>query len=1198
MKKIKKLILLCTFCMVSIGASAADIPNNEIWYTSSNGKVVTPYKSDVFGASIVSNTYSNGKGIIKFNGNVSEIGSCAFEYCSGLTSVTIGNSVTSIGSSAFYGCSGLTSVTIPNSVTEIGNGAFSGCSGLTSVTIPNSVTDIGNSAFYGCSGLTSVTIPNSVTSIGDFAFEYCSGLSSVTIPNSVTDIGSYAFYGCSGLTSVTIGNSVTSIGYATFYGCTSLPVIDNVRYADTYLIEAVDKNLSTSKIKDGTKWIGSYAFEYCSGLSSVTIPNSVTSIGSSAFSGCSGLSSVTIPNSVTDIASTAFYHCYFQADKFVNNSSLDAESNDYWGATIYEKKTADGLCIKGNCVVKYYGNAQSVTIPNYITSIGDDAFSGCSGLTSVTISNSVTSIGEHAFSGCSGLTSVTIPNSVTSIGNYAFIECSGLTSVTIGNSVTSIGYATFYGCTSLPVIDNVRYADTYLIEAVDKNLSTYKIKEGTKWIGSQAFYNCSGLSSVTIPNSVTSIGDYAFYYCSGLSSVTIPNSVTSIGYYAFYGCSGLTSVTIPNSVTEIGNAAFSGCSGLASIKVSSGNTVYDSRNDCNAIIDTKSNTLVCGCKNTIIPNSVTSIGSSAFDGCKGLTSVTIPNSVTSIGSYAFYGCSGLTSVTIPNSVTSIGERAFYNCSGLTSVTIPNSVTEIGSYAFSDNESLYNIEVHWIEPIVINENTFSNYNATLKVPMVSLSKYQSAEVWKKFKNIKGINTSVVKCIDCTQTTVSLMITDDNIDVYEEIGVRYDNKYYKANADGIITIRNLYPDETLWSLYTYAKYGGEYYISNLGINVSTKPLNPEIAVSDVMANKTFVRGVYDIGDAHIYKTTFNVYSKYDNYEIKEQEYKNDKFALTGLAPNTEYMITYYVYYHYGEGDKKSSYTSITKNLTTAQLKMKTLNPKNVSSTSSVVAAEANISDDETGVGFEWRKYDAPESLPSSRGSAIVYDGRMEGKINNLQPVYYNVRPYYESASGKMFYGDWITFDPTDFSYFEPTVHTYDFIDNPTTNSVEVRGYVMQGTDAVTEQGFEYWKTGKASKSKAAGNDVMRIQASGQMMIATLKDLDFESNYIVRAYVTTASGTIYGEERSFTTPKATPEKTLGDANMDGSINVNDITTIAKFILEGKVSPWSEVNADANEDGTINVNDITKTAEIILLRAKAEMEAKAAMEAMQNKE
>ena len=255
---------------------------------------------------------------------------------------------------------------------------------------------------------------------------------------------------------------------------------------------------------------------------------------------------------------------------------------------------------------------------------------------------------------------------------------------------------------------------------VTYNGTTYSVTS----IGSWAFYNCKGLTSITIPNSVTSIGRYTFEGCSGLTSIVveegntiydsrencnaiietnsntlilgcqntiIPNSVTSMGDYAFYDCSSLTSVTIPYSVTWIGSYTFAGCSGLTSIVVEEGNTIYDSRENCNAIIETNSNTLILGCQNTIIPNSVTSIGDYAFS-CSSLTSITIPNSVTSIGSSAFSGCSGLTSVTIPNSVTWIGSGAFSGCSSLTSVTIGNSVTTIGNYAFRDCSSLTSITI--------------------------------------------------------------------------------------------------------------------------------------------------------------------------------------------------------------------------------------------------------------------------------------------------------------------------------------------------------------------------------------------------------------------------------------------------------------------------------------------------------------------------
>ena len=217
------------------------------------------------------------------------------------------------------------------------------------------------------------------------------------------------------------------------------------------------------------------------------------------------------------------------------------------------------------------------------------------------------------------------------------------------------------------------------------------IEDGTTSIGNSAFSGCIGLTSVTIPNSVTTIGNSAFYGCSGLTSVTIPNSVISIGSSAFSGCSGLTSIIIPNSVTSIGRGIFP-CNGLTNISVESGNSVYDSRNNCNAIIETATNTLIQGCQTTTIPESVTSIGSGAFSACLGLTFVTIPESVNSIGNGAFWDCDGLTSVTIPESVTSIGNGTFSNCSNLTSITIPNSVTFIGSEVFYFCESLTSVTI--------------------------------------------------------------------------------------------------------------------------------------------------------------------------------------------------------------------------------------------------------------------------------------------------------------------------------------------------------------------------------------------------------------------------------------------------------------------------------------------------------------------------
>ena len=392
--------------------------------------------------------------------------------------------------------------------------------------------------------------------------------------------------------------------------------------------------------------IGSYAFRDCTGLTSVTIPNTVTIIGNSAFRDCTGLTSMTIPNSVTSIGQYAFNDCTGLDSVVFNADSCTYTGYEYiYGSGGYTWafkgcKNITSFTFGNNvkvipmCLCYNLTGLTSVTIPNSVTNIWYYAFRGCTGLTSVTIGNSVTSIGNSAFSGCTGLTSVTIGDSVTSIGNSAFYGCTGLTSVTIPNSVDSIGDDAFSGCTGLTSVVFNADSCTYAGSTSDNHTS--------------AFNNCTNITSFTFGNNVKVIPNYLCCNLTGITSVTIPNSVTSIGNSAFSGCTGLTSVTIGDSVTSIGHLAFSGCTGLTSMT---------------------------------IPNSVTSIGQYAFRGCTGLTSVTIGNSVTSIGNYAFRDCTGLTSVTIGNSVTSIGNSAFSGCTGLTSVTIGDSVTSIGNYAF-------------------------------------------------------------------------------------------------------------------------------------------------------------------------------------------------------------------------------------------------------------------------------------------------------------------------------------------------------------------------------------------------------------------------------------------------------------------------------------------------------------------------------------
>jgi len=361
----------------------------------------------------------------------------------------------------------------------------------------------------------------------------------------------------------------------------------------------------------------------------------------------------------------------------------------------------DGVTSIGNyAFADDYGNITSVSIGNSVTSIGEMAFYCCGGLTVMDFPNSLTSIGQSAFQSCNGLTSLNIPNSVSSIGRYAFERCSGLTSISLSNGLTAISYGCFMGCSVLKTITipyGVTSIDTYAFEGCC-SLTSVSIPSSVAYIGFNAFADCTGLTSVHITDleawcKIKLYHEFAnplFFahhlYLNGeeIKNLVIPKTVTEIGPYAFCGCSGLTSLVIHENIWDIGRSItgignpFSGCSGLTSITVENSNR-YDSRDNCNAII--QSNTLIAGCKTTVIPNSVTSIADNAFRDISSLTSLTIPNSVKTIGKLAFYGCSGLKAINIGNGVTDIGDYAFLYCGDLSSVTIGNSVMSIGESAF-------------------------------------------------------------------------------------------------------------------------------------------------------------------------------------------------------------------------------------------------------------------------------------------------------------------------------------------------------------------------------------------------------------------------------------------------------------------------------------------------------------------------------------
>ena len=697
---------------------------------------------------------------------ITNIGDYAFAGCSGLTSIVIPNSVTSIDGCAFENCTGLTSVEIPNSVTSIGNYAFRGCTVLTSITIPSSVTSIGSFAFENCSGLTSIVIPNSVTSIADGAFQNCSGLTSIVIPNSVTSIGERAFYSCSGLTSITIPNSVTSIGYIAFSGCSGLrTVTSNANVAPSLGDDAFDTDRNmVLNYPDGSNYIawskyfsnfesGSCGYDYDDDVNYVMDDAGrlyiwgTGAVSSYSFNGNINITAVYINEGITEILDYAFSYCCNLKDLHLPETLTKIGNNAF-------EYTA----------IKY------VVIPNSVTNIGEYAFSEqlnlgyngeeyhFPGTTMIFKSQVAPHIGYMS-------AGALVPEGAVGYGGYNYNTYDPYSeSYTFGDEYVVWGdswsyenpenikevyilpeYNGYEYCYSydrvrdFPNVENIHLLNNMMsrLYTIDGNISVFEgstivlgtassvIPEWVTRIGDSAFEDCNGLTSIEIPNSVTSIGYNAFYNCTGLTSIVIPSSVTSIEDYAFYNCSGLTSIEIGNSVTSIARGAFQYCSSLTSISVAAGNVKYDSRNNCNAIIETASNKLLVAGRGTVIPSTVTAVASSAFAASAGMD-IVVPSNVVSIETYAFSGA-------------------------------------------------LNVYFESTEPVAITGNIFGK--GAIYVPAAAYETYLNADVWKDY-SAKIVTTEIAdKCVE-------VEATEGMSGVLDAIGVAAVEKVVKLKVKGSI------------------------------------------------------------------------------------------------------------------------------------------------------------------------------------------------------------------------------------------------------------------------------------------------------------------------------------------------------------------------------------------------------------------------------
>ena len=476
-----------------------------------------------------------------------------------------GYKITEIGYKAFENCTNLKSVAIGQNVGTIKGNAFYGCTGLTSITIPGNVEIVYGNAFEGCSGLTSVTLEEGIRQIGGYVFRDCTRLSEIEIPDTVTTIGLGAFFNCTSLSTVIIGSGVTSIEDNTFYKCpiTSLTnrstVTPKIEYINAIYVQ--DEDPTKPKIGEIYTSIGERAFKG-TGVKTVVIPANITSIGYQAFDSCDGLTEITIPDTVKSIGSEAFNNCKNLKKVTINSGVESIEKTAFSGCPITDLDNYSGLSFNVAYTSAMYKGESNPVIEDFYTIIDNNAFQGRKELQSITIPDNIEMIGGYAFEGCSNLSTVNFgPGSkLTSISPNAFQNCTALTSITLPNSVTTIYAAAFSssGLTSISIPDSVLYIANETFKGCT-NLSSVSIGTGVKTIGNSAFDGCTSLTSVEIPDNVTDIYDSVFEGCSGLTSVTIGEGITSIGQSAFRGCTSVTEYVFRgNTPPELRYEALSG----------------------------------------------------------------------------------------------------------------------------------------------------------------------------------------------------------------------------------------------------------------------------------------------------------------------------------------------------------------------------------------------------------------------------------------------------------------------------------------------------------------------------------------------------------------------------------------------------------------------------------------------------------------
>lgn len=603
-------------------------------------------------------------------------------------------------------------------------------------------------------------------------------------------------------------------------------------------------------------------------------------------------------------------------------------------------------------------------------------------------------------------------------------------------------------------------------------------------IGDAAFWQCDSLNQVTIPGTVVTIGSNAFAGCEGLTSIEIPSSVTTIDWSAFSWCKGLTSITLPNSVTSLGSYVFSSCSNLKTVKLS---------------------------------ENLTKIPGYTFSSCTSLAGIVIPEGVTWIDDGAFSNCSSLASVAFPSTLEIINSHAFYQCTGLTSVTLPDGLQSVNSGSFDSGTKIY-----------VNRGS----NALLALwrgEYVPLEAGTGTELPAPYLNYKSTQTTVrLKVLNLYNDYVYYLSTKDYGEAQKMVNGEVkltglapgnSNNYATYYYALLVMKPDEEPDSTGYYNYDHYYYtSGYFYTESLQQNVGFY----ELTASSLYAGCSFYKD-----DAEVVKQEISQTGTGDWTTLKDeigQGYNHHSLHFTGLDPDKSFTLYYRLTLADGSTYVVNNWT------TTEELELTTQTPRVISEGNVIFMAASNLDEDETNVGFEWRRTDWDDTFESRLTDAYAYFaypqcimvGYPEGiNAKNL----YKYRPYYESAGGTRYYGDWLSIDPTEVGSYEPLVYT-DWHINVSGNTAKVKGFAVRGTEDVASRGFCYWKEddadvrGVANAQASIPSTAQRVTVEGDtpVMEATLTGLDYEEDYEVAAFVTTQSGTTYyGETESFYTDEA---------------------------------------------------------------------------------